>query len=82
MNLKTEAILLLSYYFFSLVTTTPIVNGPTPKMNTASNSESGLLPKRQDANGGFTHISSGLDDLSSNDQFQDFLNWMLQKNDR
>ncbi len=83
MHLKTEAILLLSYFFFSLVATQPIVNGPTSQMNPASNPESaGLLPKRQDANGGFTHISSGLDDLSGNDNFQDFLNWYLEKNDR
>ena len=82
MNLKTEAILFLFYNFFSLVITTPIGNRPISKMDIVSNLGSGLLPKRQDPNGGFTHISSGLDDLSANDQFQDFLNWMLQKNDR
>ena len=83
MHLKTSTVIVSLYYFFSLVATQPIANGPTSAMNTASDPESDLLPKRQDANGGFTHIGSDVSDLGDDADFQDFLSDYLNGgNDR
>ena len=72
MSLKIRLILVSLFISIFTVTAAPISDGLTAKTNTANSPV--LLPKRQDANGGFTHISTGLGDLADDGPFQDFLN--------